>query len=402
MNTLRDNYNYPNGKRRVILIKTNLLDRDPWLAKEIDTLKRGGYSITLLCWDRDCKSLQSEPREETEDFTEIRLKFKAPYGIKILPFLPIWWFFEFLWLMRAEWNIVHAINFDSIFPALIAGKLKKQMIVYEIYDVYADLILLPHWLRKILINLEKFFMRHANAMIIANEAQVKELNGIPNNNIIEIYNTPPDYFKKLCEQRNEKGQKKDVFTIFYAGVLYRSRPMNLEKVFMAIKNIDDVKLIVAGYGDHVTDIEKWVKESKGKAEFISKINYTEVLKRTMVCDLLFALYDPIILSVRHATCNKLFEAMMCQKPILVSKGTAMADMVYKENCGLVVDCNSIDEIKKAIIRLKDNPGLCRQIGENGRRAYELKYNREIMEHRLLTFYHDISLTKHERMLTNGS
>ena len=40
-------------KKRVALIRTNLVDRDPWLEKEIDTLQRGGYAVTLIAWDRE-------------------------------------------------------------------------------------------------------------------------------------------------------------------------------------------------------------------------------------------------------------------------------------------------------------------------------------------------------------
>lgn len=382
---------YAIDKKKVILVRANLIDRDPWLAKEIDSLRHGGYAITLLCWDRDCKAPIPKQEDEVEDYREIRIRFKAPYGIKTLPFIPIWWFIVFFRLIMMKWDIVHGINFDSNIPAVIAGKLKRRPIIYEIFDVYADLMVLPRPLRQIGVYIEKRFMQLANAVIIANEAQEKELNGIPNSKKIVMYNTPPDYFKKISAQRN------DIFTIFYAGVLYRSRPMNLDKVFQAIKKIDDVRLIIAGYGDQVDDIKQWVNEAASKTKFIGKISYTEVLERSMTCDLLFALYDPVVPSVRHASCNKLFEGMMCQKPILVSKGTAMEDMVYKENCGLVVDCNSVDEIRKAIKRLKDDPELCDQLGANGRRAYEQKYNREIMEHRLLTFYHEISLKNHERI-----
>jgi glycosyltransferase involved in cell wall biosynthesis len=370
-------------RKRIILIKTNLIDRDPWLAKEIDTLKRGGYAIILLCWDRDCKASRTQQWKAEGNYSEIRLRLKAPYGIKILPLLPIWWCFELFWLMVKRWDIVHAINFDSIIPAVIAAKLKRRPIIYEIFDVYADMIVLPRLLRRIGVYIDKIFMRLANAVIIANEAQEKELNGIPNSNIVEIYNPPPDYFTKVYAQGN------DTFTIFYAGVLYRSRPMNLDKVFQAIRNTDEVRLVIAGYGDQVKEIEEWVSEAADKVKFIGKLSYTEVLERTTRADLLFALYDPIVPSVRHASCNKLFEAMMAGKPILVSKGTAMADMVEKENCGLVVDSNSVDEIRKAIVSLKESPELCRQLGANGRKAYEQKYNREIMEQRLLTLYRGI-------------
>ncbi|MBT9151617.1 MAG: GDP-mannose-dependent alpha-(1-6)-phosphatidylinositol monomannoside mannosyltransferase [candidate division WS2 bacterium] len=165
--------------------------------------------------------------------------------------------------------------------------------------------------------------------------------------------------------------------------------MNLDKVSQAIRSIDGTRLIIAGYGDQVKEIEEWANEAMGKVKFVGKISYTEVLERTMASALLFALYEPVVPTTRYAGGNKLFEAMMANKPILVSKGTTMADIVERENCGLIVDCNSVDEIKKAIVRLKDSPELCRQLGANGRRAYEQKYNWEIMEQRLLSLYQEI-------------
>ena len=78
--------------------------------------------------------------------------------------------------------------------------------------------------------------------------------------------------------------------------------------------------------------------------------------------------------------------MMCGKPILVSDGTAMADIVKEEECGLVVPYGDVDAIKHAILTLKNDPVLCRRLGENGRRAYETKYNWKIMEERLLEIY----------------
>lgn len=86
---------------------------------------------------------------------------------------------------------------------------------------------------------------------------------------------------------------------------------------------------------------------------------------------------------------KLFEAIMCSKPILVSKGTAMAELVDRENCGLAVDCQSAEEIKQAIAKLKQNPELCNLLGANGRKVYEREYSWQVMEQRLLSLYHEI-------------
>ena len=68
----------------------------------------------------------------------------------------------------------------------------------------------------------------------------------------------------------------------------------------------------------------------------------------------------------------------------------MADIVEKENVGLVVDSSNVEEITEAIIRLKENPELCQQLGASGRRAYEQRYNWETMKQRLLNLYHEVT------------
>ena len=84
--------------------------------------------------------------------------------------------------------------------------------------------------------------------------------------------------------------------------------------------------------------------------------------------------------------RKLFEAMMCGKPILVSKGAAMAESVDKENCHLAADCNSVEEIKQAIGKLKQNPELRGLLRADGRTVYEQEYSWQVMEQRLLSLY----------------
>ena len=78
--------------------------------------------------------------------------------------------------------------------------------------------------------------------------------------------------------------------------------------------------------------------------------------------------------------------MMCAKPIIVNDSTSVADKVREENCGLVVPYGDYEALKEAVLTLKNNPELCKELGENGRRAYDTKYNWKIMEKRLLDLY----------------
>jgi len=129
----------------------------------------------------------------------------------------------------------------------------------------------------------------------------------------------------------------------------------------------------------------------GKIQYIGEINYTEVLERSTKADLLFMLRDYVAKPVNKYICgSKVLEAMMCSTPILVNEGTSTANIVREENCGLVVDANNIEEIRRAIIKLRDNPELCEELGINARKAHEERYSWEIMELRLLALYQELT------------
>jgi len=368
---------------KVILVRSNLADRDVRSPKEIRALIREGYAVTLLSWDREGKA---DKKGKPEGYEEIRLKCRAPWGIKVLPFLPIWWCFVFIRLLIARLDVVHALNVDSAIPAIIAGKIRRKPVIYEILDVYEDEMILPGTIRAVSLFVDKLFMRLADAVVVADEAQVEGIGGIPSGKIVPVYDSPPDVFivKDISYHKNE------VFTLFYAGVLYREKRLNLDKVIEAIKDIDSVKLVIAGYGDLTTEIQELSNQMPDKIEFIGKIHYAEVIERGLKANLFFSLRDPIVPTNRYTCGSTLLNAMSVGRPILANKVTSTASKVYEENCGLVVDANNLEEVKGAIIKLRDNLELCRELGVNARKAYEQRYSWEIMEQRLVALYKEIT------------
>ena len=373
------------NKNRAIIIRANLLDREVRATKIIKTLTNSGYLVTLMSWDRGIKSSISERQEAGNFHRELRLKLKAPWGSRVLLVLPIWWCFIFFWLMVTKWDIVHAIQIISLPPAVIAGKLKRKPVIYDMLDTYEDTVLLPKAIRNTCVKIDKLFMWLASSVILADEAQIEEVGGIPNSKVVAIYDSP-DTVSKI----NLSHQKNDIFTLFFAGLLFSGKALNLDKIFTAIQDIEGVKIVIAGHGDMVDEIKEGSRKMPDKIQFIGEIAHAEVLERSAKADLLFVLRDPIVPVNKYICGSKVLEAMMCGTPILVNKGTSTANIVREENCGLVVDANNIEEIKEAIIKLRDNPELCEELGANARRAYEQKYSWEIMEKRLLTLYQNLT------------
>jgi glycosyltransferase involved in cell wall biosynthesis len=368
-------------KKSVILIRSSSPDRDIRIPKEIRALWKE-YDVTVIGWNRWKREIDLNSQLSECKYNLVLFNFKSPFGKTILAFLPIWWCFILSYLICHKWDIVHIINLDSLFPAIIASKLKKKKLIYELLDTYEDTINLNEHFRKSLICLDEFLMRFADAIIFADDEQMNEFNEIPNSEIITMYDSPPIEFLNY----NLSRKINDRFTLFYAGVLQRDRQLNIDKIITAIQDIDNVQLLIAGYGDLVKDIMRLEAKFPDKLKFLGKLEYSDVIKYCFNSDLIFILRDPIVPVYKYICGSTLFNAMICGTPIIVNSGTSTSSKVVTDNCGIVIDASDIGALKRALVELRDKPELRRKLGINARNAYIHKYNWDIMEARLLLLY----------------
>jgi glycosyltransferase involved in cell wall biosynthesis len=90
-------------------------------------------------------------------------------------------------------------------------------------------------------------------------------------------------------------------------------------------------------------------------------------------DLVSSLYDPSIEVNRESCSNKTFEAMMLGRPLLTNSGINIADFVQKHSLGVIVPFGDTDATLKVIQSLLQNPPTLREMGNNGRKQFELRY-----------------------------
>jgi len=92
----------------------------------------------------------------------------------------------------------------------------------------------------------------------------------------------------------------------------------------------------------------------------------------------------------NALPNKPFEYMAAGLPVIASDFPLWKKIIDDAGCGICVNPASPREIAEAILHLFNNPQLRKQMGENGRRAVEEKYNWERESKKLLTVYEKLS------------
>jgi len=371
------------SRAKVALIRSRAID--PNVNKIARTLSQNGYDVKLLVWNRQ----NVVEGEQGKTYSIHRFCLKAPYDkLVTLFFLPIWWIFEFSFLLRTDMDVIHACDLDTLLPAVLAKFIKKAKLCYTIYDFYADNLpdgrsTIRRIIRGLVARAERFWIGFADLLLLADEFRIEEVRGAKINDLVYIYNSPADCLDPTKCNRTTKPAKG--ITIFYAGLISRQR--GLQYIISAVRGLRDVELIIAG---NVTDKEL-VDKSYTRSERIRYIgwlpSYDEVIQNTLNSDVLFRFSDPRMPNqTKYESPNKLFEAMMCKKPIIVSDGSRMAEIVREVNCGLVLPYGDVEAIKAAIVKLKTNPRLREELGENGRKAYEKYYSWSIMESRLIDAY----------------
>lgn len=311
-------------------------------------------------------------------------------SIKVAFYLPIWWLYIFYELFFTHWDVVHATDFDTYVPSLLMAKIKKKLIIYDIFDFYADMIqfpIFPKFSSFLFSKIDRFLMRFADVVILADDSRIKQIGCNANKNIITINNCPKEEY--LSNDFPDKTKDQN-FTIFFGGIVQEDR--GIIDMILAVKDFNNVNLIIMGYtGSPMFEVRlsEMCKDLTNVKLHLFPVQHNEIILNTTKADLLFAIYDTNVPNNKFASPNKLFESMMFSKPILVSDCTSMANIVREENCGIVVSYGDINSIKKAIFLLKDDLNLRRKLGSNGRKAYDSKYNWAIMEHRLLGIYSDL-------------
>jgi len=372
---------------------------DTRLEKEAGTLVRSGYNVTLLVWDRG----RTRATQGSCPYRVKRFKLRvSPDSLKVCIYLPIWWLYIVFQLLIEKWDAVHAADFDTFAPALAIAKVTKKPIVYDIFDFYADMIrfpIFPKTSRTFFARLDRYLMAFADVLILPDDSRREQIGLSINEESVTIVNAPLDTSPKASILTRRIPES---LTIYYGGNISDDR--GTDTICEAVRDLPDVRLVIMGpcsvtYGERLKSI---CHKTQNIELHLNWIQHSEIIRQTVISDMLFAFYDPNIPNNKYASPNKLFEAMMCSKPILVNDGTSTAKIVREEECGLVVPYGDVDAIKHAILTLKHDPALRKRLGDNGRKAYATKYNWATMEERLLKVYEKLDPQLGEAGVTTHS
>jgi glycosyltransferase involved in cell wall biosynthesis len=362
----------------VIIVRSNSIVYDSPRVRKIGRSLAKMHSVLVLGWNRE------KHQTETIGSNNFRIELfnlKAPRGkASIVAYLPLFWIWVLVNLCRYKPDVVHACDLDTVLPCLLYKTIFGKKLVFDVCDRYAMAYISPRLrtIYSIVNHLEEKCVTKADVLITVSEKLLKSFPAIPQT-VALVMNCADDEEISI-ELQDEKDNRQEIFRLVYVGNIVKNR--GLKEIAMAMKNLDDVKLVMAG---HILDKEIFDSLVKmPRVEYKGVLKYQDSINLICNSDVMMILYDPKIPNNIFSCSNKIFEAMMCGLPIITN---VSSDIVKDEvNCGVSVDYDDVNQIKSAIIKLRNDPEMQKRFADNGRLAFLQKYNWKSMDGKLSQIY----------------
>lgn len=286
----------------------------------------------------------------------------------------------YLLKMAKEIAVFYAVDFLMGVPFFLASVLLKKPFVYHIADRFVDSYKLPGILRPIFASFEKLLITKARFVIVPSESRIDNTLEKCRDKVVVIYNTPEDVCRNSIDGCFRGTYERGRLKLAYFGVLSQDR--FIKQLCEAVRNNDKLELDIGGYGALQEFVEEASKSCK-RIKFFGSVPYEDVLRIQAASNLLVAMYDPSITNNANAAPNKLYEAMMLGKPIIVAKGMGIDEFVEDNRIGFVVAYN-LSDFEHLIKHITEcDPQTLEAIGMRGRKLYETYYSWQLMRERLM-------------------
>ncbi len=346
------------------------------LLKECQTLAGAGYDIWFVVAD-------GNPPEKKSGVNIVSVKSAKNRFFRMIQ--ASWKVYKKGKSLRGD--IYHLHDSELLIIGILLRILGKK-VIYDVHeDVPRDILhkdYIPKYLRwflsKIIELIENRISAGFDTVITAtpwigerfkkNNPKTKVINNFP---IIQNLNNVI-----WRERKNE---------VCYIGDITENR--GLSYIIDALENLD-ITFNLAGrfypepYRQYLMSKKGW--KNVRELGFISRKNAENVLMQSKIGFVTF-LPEPNHINAQP---NKMFEYMSASLPIIASDFPLWKEMIEGINCGICVNPTDILAIRKAVLKIMNDPELAKNMSENGYNAIREKYNWTSESHKLVSVYEKLS------------
>lgn len=277
----------------------------------------------------------------------------------------------------------------QIFTALagcILAWIKRRPFVFELRDLWPDSIVAVGAMRdgpllRALRRLE-YWLYHRAAKIVSVTNAFKRIlvdNGVPQEKIAVIRNgvdlqafVPGPKPSDLERRLGLEGK----FVAAYVGTLGMAH--GLDSLLSAAEQLRDrsnLVFLLVGTGAERAKLEADKERRRlDNVVFVGSVDKEEVKQYWRLCDVALVLLRDVSLFL-HVIPSKMFEAMGTGRPIILGVRGESQELLAESGAGIAIAPENPPALAEALVRMMDNPTLCRNMGDAGRRFVEVAFDR---------------------------
>lgn len=273
----------------------------------------------------------------------------------------------------------------------IGLKLKKlgKKVIFDVHENIALQIINKDFIPKIFRSLvSKIYRKYEisslkkfDALILAENSYLDYYSHL--NKKVEVILNMPDLtllknFKNFTRKKNE---------IFYIGSISNKRgfDVTIDALKILKKNFPEIVVHFVGPHQNNSINSKNLKEIDKNLKFYGTLPLNKGLEYSKNAKVGLSILKPIPNYITSYS-TKIFEYMAIGLPVVTSNFKLYKEIVEKYDCGFCVDPFDSHELAKIIELIFSNPLKVKQMGMNGAKIVEEKFNWEIERKKLIEFY----------------
>ncbi len=274
--------------------------------------------------------------------------------------------------------------------ALVGGKVVLDMHEH-IPSEFAKFF--PPWMRSAVewatLRFMRLFARYTDLIILTRESFDSMWSGLktPRVTVINTNHLQPPCASVPAELLKAYGARP---TLIHQGIFgdVRGSYQLLDAMRRIIAEMPDAVCVVLGryvYGD-VEAYRNAIREAglQDAVILVDAVPFEDVPAWISVARVGLILFQPGPMNHTLAMPHKLFDYMREGRPVVAPDfAVEVARIVREADCGILVDTASPEAIAEAALHLLRHPDEATQLGQNGRRLVEAKYNWRMDEERLI-------------------
>lgn len=360
------------SKSKIICLVVNDLATDQRMQRICSALSQAGYDVTLVG-----RELPNSPPLQPHRFRQYRLKcfwnkgflFYMEYNIRLA-----------IWLMSQKFDIVNAIDLDTILPAWLTSKLKSKKITYDAHEWFPycpEIVVRPaiHWFWK---SVEKFSVPKMNATYTVSQSIADEL--------AKTYHVPIGLVRNMPIYQKIDNTSTELY-ILYQGALNVGR--GLPELINVMQDIH-LPLYIAGDGDIKQEVIQQVIDlnMESKVKFLGRLTPDKLQEVTKNAFIGVNLLENLGRNYYYSLANKFFDYVQAEVPQISMNFPEYKKMNQEFEVAVLIPNLGKEVLSEAILRLVEDNQLYAHLKAQSKKA-KRKWNWEEEEKNLLSIYEQL-------------